>query len=86
MSGVSGLNVPDELRDRIEQAAREREQNPSSLIASALDLLLEAEALQGEEARRRLISRTGRPIPNERVMSWLDTWGLDKEIPPPQCG
>jgi predicted transcriptional regulator len=85
MSGVSGLNVPDELKDRIERAARERELNPSSLISSALDLLLEAEAIQGEEARRRLSSRTGKTIPNERVMEWLDTWGLDKEIPPPQC-
>ena len=85
MSGVSGLIVPDELKDRIEQAAREREQNPSSLIASALDLLLEAEAIQGEEARRRLASRTGKTVPNERVMAWLDTWGLDKEISPPEC-
>jgi predicted transcriptional regulator len=85
MSGVSGLSVPDELKDRIERAARERELNPSSLIASALDLLLEAEAIQGEEVRRRLASRTGKTIPNERVMEWLDTWGLDKEIPPPEC-
>jgi predicted transcriptional regulator len=85
MSGVSALNVPDELRERIEQAAREREENPSTLIASALDLLLEAEALQGEELRRRLASRSGKTVPNERVMAWLDTWGLDKEIPPPQC-
>ena len=85
MSGVTGLDVPDELRDRIEQAAREREQNPSTLIAHALDLLLEAEALQGEEVQRRLASRTGKTVPNEHVMAWLDTWGLDKEIPPPQC-
>ena len=85
MSGVSGLNVPEELKERIEQVAREREQNPSSLIASALDLLLEAEALQGEEAKRRLASRTGRTVPNERVMAWLETWGLAGEISPPEC-
>jgi predicted transcriptional regulator len=85
MSGVSGLNVSEELRERIEQAARERDQNPSTLIATALDLLLEAESLQADEARRRLASRTGKTVPNERVTAWLDTWGLDGEISPPQC-
>ena len=85
MSGVSCLNMPDELKERIEQAAREREQNPSTLIASALDLLLETEALQTEEAQRRFASRRGRTIPNERVTAWLDTWGLNGEIPPPEC-
>jgi predicted transcriptional regulator len=74
MSGVSGLNVPDELKERIVQAAREREQNPSTLIASALDLLLETEALQASEAQRRLASSTGRTVSNELVMAWLDTW------------
>lgn len=78
-------NAPDELDDKIKQAASEREQNPSSLIASASDLLLEAEAIQGEEARRRLASRTGSTVSNECVMTWLDTWGLDKEISPPEC-
>jgi predicted transcriptional regulator len=85
MSEVSGLILPEELLARIEQAARERGQNPSTLIARAVDLLLEAEASQAEEARRRLASRTGKTVPNERVVAWLDTWGLDKEIPPPQC-
>ncbi|MGO8818617.1 MAG: hypothetical protein ACLQVG_28580 [Terriglobia bacterium] len=85
MSGVSALNLPEELKERIEHAARERDQNPSTLIASALDLLLETEALQTEEAQRRLDSRTGRTIPNERVMAWLDTWGQEEEIPPPEC-
>jgi predicted transcriptional regulator len=85
MSEVSGLNVPEELKTRIEQAAREREQDPASLIASALDLLQEAEALQVEEVRRRLDSRTGKTIANKQVMAWLDTWGLEQETPPPQC-
>lgn len=85
MSGASHLNVPNELKQKIEQAARERGQNPSPLIASALDLLLNTEALKAEEARRRLASRGGKTVPNERVMAWLDTWGLNGEIPPPEC-
>lgn len=85
MSGGSALNVPEELKERIEQAARERNENPSSLIASALNLLLETEQLQVEEVRRRLASRSGKTVRNDRVMAWLDTWGLNGEIPPPKC-
>ena len=85
MSEIGQMKVPGELKARIEQAAREREQSPSSLIASALDLLLEAESLQVQEVQRRLASRTGKTVGNERVMTWLDTWGLDGKIPPPEC-
>jgi predicted transcriptional regulator len=85
MSTGSVLNVPEELKERIEQAARERNENPSSLIASALNLLLETEKLQVEEVRRRLASRSGKTVHNDRVMAWLGTWGLNGEIPPPKC-
>jgi predicted transcriptional regulator len=77
MRGFSDWNFPAELKARIEQAARERQQSPSTLIADALDLLLEAEALQTGEARRRLTTRTGRTVAHERVLAWLDTWGLN---------
>ncbi len=51
MSGVSSLDLPAELKERIEQGARDRQENPSSLIASALDLLLEADNLQLEDTQ-----------------------------------
>jgi predicted transcriptional regulator len=79
------LDLPAELKNKIEQAARERSENPSSLIASAVDLLLEAEKLQLENVRRRVATRTGKTVANQRVMSWLDTWGIGQPTPPPQC-
>jgi predicted transcriptional regulator len=85
MSGGSALNVPEELREKIEQAARERNENPSSLIASAVNLLLETEQLQVEEVRRRLAARSGSTVRNDRVMAWLDTWGRNGEIPRPNA-
>jgi predicted transcriptional regulator len=50
----------------------------------SMDAELDAEALQEEEARRRLASGTGKTIPDERVTAWLDTWGLDNETSPPE--
>jgi predicted transcriptional regulator len=85
MTGASGLNMPGELKERIELLARERDENPSTLIASALDLLLEAEALQLGEARRRLASPIGNTVPHERVSAWLETWGLNGDLHPPKC-
>ncbi len=84
MSTVS-LALPAELKERIEEAARERRENPSSLLAAALDLLLEIQQLQLEEVRRRIASRSGNTVPNEAVMSWLDSWGISPQVPPPGC-
>jgi predicted transcriptional regulator len=49
------------------------------------DMAREAETIQVEEVRRRLVSRTGETIPNERVVAWLDTWGRDDETFPWAC-
>jgi predicted transcriptional regulator len=84
MSAVN-LDLPAELKERIEQTARARRENPSSLIATALDLLLETEQLQLDEVRRRNASRSGKIVPNKTVMSWLDSWGVSSEVPPPGC-
>ena len=81
----TSLELPADLKDKIEHAARERSENPSSLIASAVDLLLETERIQLEQAQRRVATRSGKTVSNERVMSWLDTWGIGQPTPPPQC-
>ena len=51
---------------------------------ASIDAGLETEALQEEEAHRRLATGKGNTIPNEQVMAWLATWGSDNEIPPPE--
>ena len=40
MSSISNLEMPTELKERIEKAARERNQNPSSLVERAFALFL----------------------------------------------
>lgn len=85
MSGDANLHIPEDLKERIERVARQRDQNSSTVIASALDLLLETEELQSDEARQRLASASGTAISNEAVMRWLETWGMDGEISPPRC-
>ena len=85
MSKISGRDLPEMFMARTEYPERERKQSPASLNSGALELLKKAEALQGEEVRRRLASRTGKTVPNERGTAWLDTWGLIREISPPVC-
>jgi predicted transcriptional regulator len=47
--------------------------------------MVETEGRQVEEVRRRLASRTGDTVSNERVLAWLESWGLNAELPPPKC-
>lgn len=44
-----------------------------------------------DEAKRLAISEgladadAGRLVPNEEVKAWVESWGSDNELPPPQC-
>jgi hypothetical protein len=58
---------------------------PSDDEPSILDEIdEEAERLADERAEADY--RAGRVISNEAVMRWLQSWGTDNELPPPECG
>ncbi len=57
----------------------------SALLAGVSEETVEftPEDLAGiAEARREL--KAGKGIPHEKVAAWLDSWGSDNELPPPQ--
>jgi predicted transcriptional regulator len=56
MSGTSNLELPTELKLRIERVAKDRNEEPATLLASAIDSLLNVEEAQIAEVRRRVFS------------------------------
>ena len=52
MSSISSLEMPTELKERIEKAAKERNQNPSSLVERAFALFLTVEEAHLVEVRK----------------------------------
>jgi predicted transcriptional regulator len=74
MSKNSSLQLPIELKQRIERVAKERNEEPATLLASAIDSLLSAAAAQLAEVRRRDLLDTGQFYSNEEAFARLDSF------------
>lgn len=78
---------PETVR-QLDQMAQAMERDRSWLMSRAIERFVEDEAWQvGEirEAVRKVREGRGRFAPHEEVTAWLDSWGTDNELPPPQC-
>ena len=72
MGETSNLELPVELREKIERAARLRNEEPAELVAYAIDSLLTAEEVQIAEVRRREATDAGETYTNEAAFAKLD--------------
>jgi predicted transcriptional regulator len=77
-------------RERLKRLAGARKRTPHWLAKEAIAQFLDREEA-GEKFRQESIAawdayqRTGESIPNEKVMTWLDTWGDEDEAGAPSC-
>jgi predicted transcriptional regulator len=68
MRSISNLEMPTELKERIEKAARERNQNASSLVERAFTLFLTVEEAHLVEVRKAAgEADAGDILPHEEV-------------------
>ena len=68
MNSISNLQMPTELKERIEKAARERNQDPSSLVERAFALFLTVEEAHLVEVRKAAAEAdAGDILPHEEV-------------------
>lgn len=81
MSNTSSLELPFELKRRIERVARERNEEPAALLASAIDSLLTAEEAQLAEVRRRDDTDTSKAHPNDAAFAKLDSFRPSRRTP-----
>jgi predicted transcriptional regulator len=84
MSATSGLELPVELKRRIERVAKERNEEPASLLAFAIDSLLGAEEAQLAEVRRRDLTDTSEHYTNEDAFAKLDSFRPSHRSPSPE--
>lgn len=84
MSGTSGLELPIELKIRIERVAKERDEEPATFLASAIDSLLSMEEAQIAEVRRRDATDTGETYSNEDAFAKLDSLRPSRRNPLPK--
>ena len=90
--GMSKQNItvrldPETVR-QLDQMAQVMDRDRSWLMSRAIERYIEDEAWQVRairEAVRKVQEGRARFVSHEDVISWLDSWGTDNELPPPQC-
>jgi len=82
MTRTSSLRLPIELKERIERIAKERREEPATLLACAIDSLLSSEEAQLAEVRRRDLVDTGKYYTNEEALARLDSLRLNRTSSP----
>lgn len=89
MAVTMGVKIDEEIRTRLKVLGEARRRSPHWLMKEAICQYLEHE----EEIERRNqeasmawneYQKTGEFVSNEDMMSWLGTWGTDREIPCPK--
>ena len=74
MSNTSSLELPVELKERIERVAKERNEEPATLLACAINSLLDIEEAQLAEVRRRDGIDGDKCHTNEEAFTKLDSF------------
>ncbi len=86
--GITSVRMPDELLQRLEQAAEKLRRSKGWIIKDAVEEYLAREELKAqrlEETREALADiQNGQVIPGDEILEWLESWGTEREKVPPQ--
>ena len=82
------IKLAENERERLGRLAEIKKRSPHWLAKEAISQYLDREEAiehfkQETVARWEEYRQTGKTVPNDVVMDWLDSWGTDKESKPP---
>jgi len=84
------VKLSDAERERLKILGKARHRSPHWLAKEAISQYLDREEAAERFKQESLAAwdeyeRTGRSVPNEQVMEWLDSWGKEDEDEAPSC-
>jgi predicted transcriptional regulator len=79
------VNLDEAVQTRLAALARERQQAVSDVAAEVISTYLSPASREYKHIEAGLAELSaGKGVPNEQVGKWLDSWGNENELPPPQ--
>ena len=87
-SGTSTLTVrvPIKLKNRLEGLAKSTSSNRSRLAVEALQSYVDEQEEQLARIDQGIRDAdAGRVVPHEEVKRYLQSWGSNRKLPPPEC-
>ncbi len=85
------IKLPQQDRDRLQQLGAVKKRSAHWLAKEAITQFLDREE-SAERFKEESASRwdqhchTGKSVPHDAVMQWLESWGTDNEREAPKCG
>lgn len=85
---ITSFRIREELQDPLEQAASNLSRPKAWIINEALASYFERDDREQRMYRETLEGladvEAGRVIDGEQVLSWIESWGSEKELPSPR--
>ncbi len=79
------VRLDDELKRRLETLAESTKRSKSYLAAEAIQAYVDLNAWQVTAIEAGLAAADrGELIPQREIAKWVDSWGSDDELPPPE--
>lgn len=86
---VTTVRLQSEVETGLEGLSDKLQRSKNWLINQAIREFVEREALDQSRWQETLVAMAsvaqGKVVPGPAVHAWLDSWGSDDELPPPQA-
>jgi len=86
--GVTSVRLTDDLQNQLEETAERLRRSKGWVISEALNEFIakEERALNRIERSRKALEQVeaGQVVDGDEVMTWIASWGSDKESSPPK--
>lgn len=84
------VKIDDTLRGRVRQLAATRQRSPHWLMHEAIRQYVDREEARESFKQEALASwasyqETGLQITEDELQAWLNSWGTEDELEPPEC-
>jgi predicted transcriptional regulator len=84
------LRIDVSKKERLGRIASRQKRSSHSLAVEALDLFIEKKEAEERWNQSCVASlneylETGLHVTEDEVNKWMDSWGTNNELPPPQC-
>lgn len=85
---ITSVRLKSEIETPLENLSKELDRSKSYLINKAVKEFLERRAIEENRWKETLEAidsvKSGRVIDEKEVNNWLNSWGKDNELKPPQ--
>lgn len=82
------ITVEDEVKEGLEKIARATAKSSSYIVVKAIKTYLDLNEWQLQAVESSVVGTNlsdAKFVDNEEVTQWLQSWGTEFEVKPPQC-